>query len=364
MIEKIDFNIPVESLQAQLPNFESGYYVPVELASWVLEMYLPGIAFDLQATETQLRITLPDQEISLSFDPELHESYHKYATIEKLNAILQKYEVEERIYGLYFNANPVFYYFICTPAEAGSVFSQFEQNKKIRIADPDNYYKAVFVLPQADNYREVVVYNVSSLPFTNEELNFLNTAGCPLELLLYVAYYIGKSHTTLKVLRKYNDSNEQLDEYVNGIIFRGAVSSLETDAAYQARANGYYLFGAAMQPEYINETKEVEPESFLIKLNDQFEVLSYRGTNGMNYNVTTSAIIDNLKKWDQKYGLTIKGVDYDWVDFKLHSVPEDLDDFAKELYAFCPDCIDQGVGSNDMLKRVIRTEKYVCLWWD
>jgi hypothetical protein len=79
----------------------------------------------------------------------------------------------------------------------------------------------------------------------------------------------------------------------------------------------------------------------------------------MNHNVTNEKTVAKLKTWYQKYGLTIKEVDIDWVDFTLHAVPEDLDDFANELNVFSPDCVDQGVGSLTMLKFVTKSQKYV-----
>ena len=41
-----------------------------------------------------------------------------------------------------------------------------------------------------------------------------------------------------------------------------------------------------------------------------------------------------------------------------------MDEFAKEVYAFCPDSVEQGVGDLKSLKEYIEKEKGIWLWWD
>ncbi len=42
----------------------------------------------------------------------------------------------------------------------------------------------------------------------------------------------------------------------------------------------------------------------------------------------------------------------------------DLQAFAEDLYAFCPEIVDQGVGSMDQLAESIDILGTVELWWD
>ena len=41
-----------------------------------------------------------------------------------------------------------------------------------------------------------------------------------------------------------------------------------------------------------------------------------------------------------------------------------MDPFAKEVYTFCPDVVDQGVGSIEALEEAIKEMHGVWLWWD
>ena len=41
-----------------------------------------------------------------------------------------------------------------------------------------------------------------------------------------------------------------------------------------------------------------------------------------------------------------------------------MDAFANEVYEFCPDAVDQGVGSIDELKKAITEMQGLWLWWD
>jgi hypothetical protein len=41
-----------------------------------------------------------------------------------------------------------------------------------------------------------------------------------------------------------------------------------------------------------------------------------------------------------------------------------IETFCKDLYKFCPDIVDQGVGSVAALEIVIEIAQEVFLWWD
>ncbi len=54
----------------------------------------------------------------------------------------------------------------------------------------------------------------------------------------------------------------------------------------------------------------------------------------------------------------------DTVEFNLDRDPPDLAAFAADLYRFCPDIVDQGVGSVEELAVSIKITGAVELWWD
>lgn len=97
---------------------------------------------------------------------------------------------------------------------------------------------------------------------------------------------------------------------------------------------------------------------------DQFDILRVAATDGTNYGLGTEDLIKELKKWDREIGIDIWQAETDTIQIKLHSAPKDPLAFAKRIYKFCPDIVDQGVGSVKELAKVISKDKAVFLWWD
>ncbi|KAF2511443.1 DUF4253 domain-containing protein [Flavobacterium zhairuonense] len=122
------------------------------------------------------------------------------------------------------------------------------------------------------------------------------------------------------------------------------------------RDKGYLVF------EF--ETNDDKKAVAVIKGTDDLDIIRYRKTDGINYDLDNTALVAKISEWKTKYGLVIIGCSRDWVNLEFNKLPSDLDAFAKEVYAFCPDSIDQGVGSLDNLKEAIKEMNGLWLWWD
>jgi hypothetical protein len=293
-----------------------------------------------------------------TFSIPLHEGVEVVA--RKMNSFLEANHAPVRMYLLGFNGMG-FSVFVCEPSEADPVFYLFDQHKEIQ--REVNYYTCEFSMPHEQMTRRSVVYNVSAFPLSEAEYTFLKSSGFSLDLVAIIAS-ASDHRETIRVIKAYTDANIPLDEYANGIILRGRLHGRAEDEVMKHRSSGYYSFMDTMREEYLSEVSSVVPNTMILKLESQFEVLRYRHTSGPNHNVFTNHIIEKLKLWDKQYGVTIYGVGADWVDFILDIVPEDVESYARELYEFCPDCVDQGMGTLDALKDIIREERYICLWWD
>lgn len=88
------------------------------------------------------------------------------------------------------------------------------------------------------------------------------------------------------------------------------------------------------------------------------------GTAGVNYDVTTGMIVARLREWDARFGLRIVGVSGAWVEAEFVRQPEDMLAFAREVYAFCPDIVDQGTETVEALAEEMRRTNKLYLWWD
>lgn len=102
----------------------------------------------------------------------------------------------------------------------------------------------------------------------------------------------------------------------------------------------------------------------LIHSADPYDALRLLYTNGINYDVSTEDLIARLEQWHQQFSFTIVGVGSDFLELSLDSLPADVDAFAREVYAFCPDSVDQGTQTVYALAKEIREKKRIFLWWD
>ena len=95
-----------------------------------------------------------------------------------------------------------------------------------------------------------------------------------------------------------------------------------------------------------------------------YDVLTAVGTAGWNYDLGPEAVAERLREWDSRYGLVLVGAGGDWLEAEFIRCPTDMLAFAREVYAFCPDVVDQGTGTVEALGEEMRRENAVYLWWD
>lgn len=102
----------------------------------------------------------------------------------------------------------------------------------------------------------------------------------------------------------------------------------------------------------------------ILQSNNKLEPFLFEATNGVNYDIDTQMIINKLKDWDSKYGIELEAVGPDFVSGKFKNKPANIPKFAKEVYDFCPDIVDQGVGSIEELEKSLADSNEFFLWWD
>jgi hypothetical protein len=96
----------------------------------------------------------------------------------------------------------------------------------------------------------------------------------------------------------------------------------------------------------------------------QFDILRIARTDACNHDMDTEDLIKKLQSWHDAFGIDIFHAETDTVELTLDNYPADIGAFANEAYAFCPDTVDQGVGSVDALAKSIKDYKQLSLWWD
>lgn len=78
--------------------------------------------------------------------------------------------------------------------------------------------------------------------------------------------------------------------------------------------------------------------------NDPFAAVRAAGTAAPNFELTTDAIIAHLAQWQSLCDFTVKHAKHDTVEIEFGTLPQNMDAFARDLYEFCPDLVDQGTG--------------------
>lgn len=94
------------------------------------------------------------------------------------------------------------------------------------------------------------------------------------------------------------------------------------------------------------------------------DVVAAVGTAGWNYDLGPEAVAKRLREWDTRYGLLLVGAGDDWFEAEFVRRPTDMPGFAREVYDFCPDVVDQGTGTVEALGAEMERENVVYLWWD
>ncbi len=80
------------------------------------------------------------------------------------------------------------------------------------------------------------------------------------------------------------------------------------------------------------------------KAADGFEAIRKAGTAAPNFELTTEAIVKHLAGWRALCAFRVMKAGGDRIDIEFETLPADMDAFVKDLYAFCPDLVDQGTG--------------------
>ncbi|WP_308009403.1 DUF4253 domain-containing protein [uncultured Fusobacterium sp.] len=189
---------------------------------------------------------------------------------------------------------------------------------------------------------------------SNSEEKILNEIGFDKELVIEVKSLIKSDFKQLPAIDQ-ETGDIKKDKYYNEIYFE-KYNDNYIKIKEKLEKNNYRVF--------LFETNYPEKHVAIIKGRDKFDILKYRRTDGINYGLGTEDIIDKISEWDKKYEIDIIGCSRDWVLIKLNKLPQNLDEFSKEVYEFCPDIVDQGVGSLENLKKSIKIDKELFLWWD
>lgn len=122
------------------------------------------------------------------------------------------------------------------------------------------------------------------------------------------------------------------------------------------RAKGYLIFLFTGN----QDSKKIG----VIRGTNDLDILRYRRTDGINHGYENEDIVAKISEWKNEFGLVVIGCGRDWLELEFKTLPADLEAFAEEVYAFCRDAVDQGLGDVENLQQLIEDTNGVWLWWD
>lgn len=74
-------------------------------------------------------------------------------------------------------------------------------------------------------------------------------------------------------------------------------------------------------------------------------MLREQQTCAPGYEPTNDQIVATVEKWHSQLGAVVSEVGPDRFVVRFKTLPADLDEFAQDLYAFCPNIIEQDFGN-------------------
>ncbi|MGB1039575.1 MAG: DUF4253 domain-containing protein [Flavobacteriales bacterium] len=102
----------------------------------------------------------------------------------------------------------------------------------------------------------------------------------------------------------------------------------------------------------------------VLKTVNKLEILKSLETDGINYDIDSDSLLNIISDLDKKYELDLIGASGDYCEFIITKEPKKWLDFAKEIYKFCPDIVDQGTETVEKLAEEMKISKTLYLWWD
>lgn len=96
----------------------------------------------------------------------------------------------------------------------------------------------------------------------------------------------------------------------------------------------------------------------------KFDILRIARSDAVNFDIDTEELVSKFEDIDKRFGIDIVQAETDTVEITLDQLPDDMFVFAEEVYAFCPDIVDQGIGSVEDLADAIEMSGSIHFWWD
>jgi len=125
-------------------------------------------------------------------------------------------------------------------------------------------------------------------------------------------------------------------------------------------AEGFYFFSCGR-----SGLMDDDPDLLgLLPTKDKYQVMLVMGTNAANYGKGPVSVIEELKEIEKEQKFSLTHISFDTLEGEWKTPIKNPGRFAKRLYEFCPDIVDQGVGTVAALSKALKKDNRLYFWWD
>jgi ankyrin repeat protein len=116
-----------------------------------------------------------------------------------------------------------------------------------------------------------------------------------------------------------------------------------------------------------------EPDSYygdgpeklcILPTTDKYQVIALHQTNGCNYGIGPGYVVRWLQDIEAKQPFTLTCIAHDTLAGRFLTSIEDPENLSELMYDFCPDIVEQGCGSVEILAENLASSDNLFFWWD
>lgn len=141
-------------------------------------------------------------------------------------------------------------------------------------------------------------------------------------------------------------------------VTRADAEKLLADHHQRLLQKGAYLF------RHHRDYHDLQDKLGLLPTREWSDLIRAFQTNGANFDLMPADIIAWMQKLSARQPFIITGVSWDWLEGRFTSPVKDSRKLAHQMYEFCPDIVDQGIGSVKNLAQALEKDGYFFFWWD
>jgi len=148
-----------------------------------------------------------------------------------------------------------------------------------------------------------------------------------------------------------------------GLLFNAATNQTQiiVNSLYDSFQNkGYTIFVLDLNFGFQNKPDIIA----ILSSTDKYQILTQVQTDGINWEIDNDSLINIIKRFDKKYSLELVGAGDDWCEFTINKQITDWMALAKEAYKVCPDVVEQGTGTVEILAEEMKRTNRLYFWWD